>query len=80
MGTIWGYHYADGGFDCNLVLDYSSSENIAENYSTVNWAVRITGYFPGYRNWIMGKWKMKLLKFKEVQTSGLEMLFKEVMK
>ena len=60
MGTIWGYHYTGGGFDCNLVLDYSSSENIAGNYSTVNWVVRITGYFPGYRNWIMGSWDMSM--------------------
>jgi hypothetical protein len=64
MGTIWGYHYTGGGFDCNLVLDYSSSENIAGNYSTVNWAVRIAGNFPerppGYRNWIMGSWDMSM--------------------
>lgn len=60
MGTIWGYHYAGGGFDCSLILDYSSEEHPEGNYSTVTWAIRITGYFPGYVNWIMGNWSMSM--------------------
>lgn len=60
MGTIWGYHYAGGGFNCNLILDYSSEEHPEGNYSTVRWAVRITGYFPYGINWIMGEWRMSM--------------------
>lgn len=50
QGTLYTTGYSGGGSPDRLILDWSATQDIAQNKSTVTWSVRVGGGQSGYYN------------------------------